>query len=566
MAVRFKNENNENLEQPENKLNNFINQVKNTFTHQNYYHMFNFSYVKKLELNRKIIFLWLDIKGQVNYSFDLLEKEPHTTSLVKLGSVLSSFFGMSIEVVNNHDEINKKVADKTIKLNRAITDFQKHESFQQYLQINSNNDLNVIDVYENNLDNTYKMLPEIQNEFSMQQFPQENSYQKELYKNVIQLSFYQLNHANGTFYIRSNEIPVIYKEKFNPSIKEAFYYENGLLYRNTYFPTKYMIDWSLQQNIDNSFIFKFIFFMAKKDINKAMNILLWLVFSFNSLNKLPYILVLYSKENEYMNLFYEEVIAPLFNDEYCERIENTDLNKKTLSEKLDEKVIQNFHNITSSMILDEKTKELTRKLIYKDNHKLNYKNITTVANTLVTSTSNYIPLIANDVKSVVVDIESSIKVMCDEMGIKKDYYVVANLIKNDLQNFAQIVRNIDMSKFNNTYNLKPYSSRLFPDVLDGDTDLLKVFEISIKNKDLALFKSAIVNKDTQALFYELEEDFKKDRIYKQNLLDYYVMLFGKHYKNNPALIKALKNISMCKVKPFDSVKQFSIKGKVYYQI
>ena len=44
------------------------------------------------------------------------------------------------------------------------------------------------------------------------------------------------------------------------------------------------------------------------------------------------------------------------------------------------------------------------------------------------------------------------------------------------------------------------------------------------------------------------------------------MLFGKHYKNNPALIKALKNISMCKVKPFDSVKQFSIKGKVYYQI
>ena len=93
-----------------------------------------------------------------------------------------------------------------------------------------------------------------------------------------------------------------------------------------------------------------------------------------------------------------------------------------------------------------------------------------------------------------------------------------------------------------------------------------MFETSIKYKDLALFKSAIVNKDTQALFDELEEDFKKDRIYKQNLLDYYVMLFGQHYKNNPALIKALKNISMCKVKPFDSVKQFSIKGKVYYQI
>ena len=365
MAVRFKNENNENLEQPENKLNNFINQVKNTFTHQNYYHMFNFSYVKKLELNRKIIFLWLDIKGQVNYSFDLLEKEPHTTSLLKLGSVLSSFFGMSIEVVNNHDEINKKVADKTIKLNRAITDFQKHESFQQYLQINSNNDLNVIDVYENNLDNTYKMLPEIQNEFSMQQFPQENSYQKELYKNVIQLSFYQLNHANGTFYIRSNEIPVIYKEKFKPSIKDAFYNEDGLLFRNTYFPRKYMIDCSLKENIDNSFIFKFIFFMAKKDINKAMDILLWLVFSFNLLKKLPYVLALYSRENEYMNLFYNEIITPLFNVEYCERIENTDLNKKTLSEKLDEKVIQNFHNITSSMILDEKTKELTRKLIYK---------------------------------------------------------------------------------------------------------------------------------------------------------------------------------------------------------
>ena len=90
MAVRFKNENNKNLEQPENKLNIFINQVKNTFAYKNHYHMFNFSYVKKLELNEKIIFLWLDIKGQVNYSFDLLEKEPHTTSLVKLGSDLST--------------------------------------------------------------------------------------------------------------------------------------------------------------------------------------------------------------------------------------------------------------------------------------------------------------------------------------------------------------------------------------------------------------------------------------------------------------------------------------------
>lgn len=554
------------VEQPENKLNIFINQLKNTFTYQNHYHMFNFSYVKKLELNGKIIFLWLDIKGQVNYSFDLLEKEPHTTSLVKLGSVLSSFFGMSIEVVNNHDEINKKVADKAIKLNRAITDLQKYDAFQEYSQINSNNDLNTIDVYKNDLDNTYKMLPEMRNELSMQQFPQENSYQKELYKNVIQLSIYQLKHATETFYICSNQISVIHKEKFNPSIKDAFYYENSLLFRNIYFPTKYMIDCSLLENIDNSFIFKFIFFMAKKDINKVMDILLWLVNSFNFLNKLPYILALYSRENEYMNLFYKEVIAPLFNDEFCERIENTDLNKKTLSEKLDEKVIQNFHNITSSMILDEKPKELVRKLIYKDNNKLNNKNVTTISNTLVTSTSNYIPLIANDVPSVVVNVESSIKVMCDEMGIKKDYYVVVNLIKNDLQNFAQILRNIDMSKFNNTYNLKPYSNRLFPDVLDGDTDLLKVFEISIKNKDLPLFKSAIVNKDTQALFYELEEDFKKDRIYKQKLLDYYVMLFGQHYKNNPALIKALKNISMCKVKPFDSVKQFNIKGKVYYQI
>lgn len=92
--------------------------------------------------------------------------------------------------------------------------------------------------------------------------------------------------------------------------------------------------------------------MAKNDL-KAMSIIVWLANSFNLWQKLPYALVLHSKDDIPMRLFYEEIIEPLFNKNHCEIISNDTLDKKALSKKLDEKAIYRFHNLTTPTILEE---------------------------------------------------------------------------------------------------------------------------------------------------------------------------------------------------------------------
>lgn len=556
--------------------NMFTGMIKNTLTHPTAYYCFYYNNVKKIELNGKIIFLWLDVKGQVNYSFNLLEKEFSTTSLKNLGTLLTSYFGKVIEVVNNSDEIMKKTTDRVTKVNRSITDFDKYNSYMEYIESfktetsekTKKSEIIDVDVEDNSPESLLNILSEKKQQGGqIEVYKDEPKFnQGQLYQRVIELSIYQLEYSHNTLYICSNELPVVHKEDFRPDKKEAFFYENGLLIRNTYFSTTYNTAIPFKENIDNSFTFRFVFHMAKKNINKAMDILGWFSNIVNFHCKLPCNLVLYAKGDEYINLFFEEIVVPVLNSEHCERIENTDLTKKGLCEKLDEKIICNFHNITAPTILDEKTKEFSRKLIHKDKYKINNKNVTTAANALITSTSAYIPLIANDVPSVVVDIESSIKILCEEMGIAKDYYVVANLIKSDLQNFSQIIRSIDMSKLRNTYNVNYYKNESYPDILDGDADLLRVFEASIKNRDIDIFESAIIDGETEVLVEELEIDLNEDRVCKQRLLDYFTILFGKQYKNNTAFIKALKLISRYKEKPFDSNKQFQIKGKVYYEL
>ena len=149
-----------------------------------------------------------------------------------------------------------------------------------------------------------------------------------------------------------------------------------------------------------------------------------------------------------MELFYEEIICPLFNGDYCEKIDDTKIDKKDLSTKLDEKIIYNFYNISSSMVVDTISKEFTKKLLYKDSNKLNNKNITTVANILVTSTSNYLPLVGEDIPNILVDVESNLDDFCKMNNINIDPYTVASLIKNDLENFAGILRSMDFPKMN----------------------------------------------------------------------------------------------------------------------
>jgi len=558
---------------------NFICSLHNTFNHEGYCHMFNAGIVKLLELNNRYAYFWQDANGNVCYSPNLLDKEYFSPSLTRLGNALSNHFQCNIEVVNNRGESFKKQTVAKTGLNKALAESQRYDEFSAYLQNNSTEPIvGEIGIFGSNNQKGLALLKDIgipdnaNGQILLdpalvynQQLPQQPVYdQKQLHNEIIGLSTNRLEYSEQTRHLFVNELPVVNKEEFNPETKQAFFIDNALLKRNSYISTLYMSQFLSDYDINNSFTLLYIFYMAKNDPTQATKILVWLANSFNSLRKLPFTLVLHSESDTWMQLFYEEIIEPLFNPDHCEKIENDNLDGKQLSTKLDKKVIYNFHNIHTPTILKSPAKELTRRLMYKDNAKVYNKTISTKANILITSISKYIPLIAKDVPSLVVEVESSLEDFCQQNNIIADPYVVGNLIKNDLLNFASIVRSIDLDKLFNSYGFKCQYGTENTDIMDGDVDVLKVFEASIKSKNRVLFK--ILENKTPELYQKLMDDFDEDRVERTSLLAYFSSVFGKErFKNNRAIIKALKNLSTTS-EPFENEKTFQIGKIVYYKL
>lgn len=554
-----------------NKITEFTMIVRSLINTAIFYVAFTFGNVRRLDLNGKFIYLWQNAKGDVHYSFNIFEKEYYTTSSIKLGNVLTQHFGVEVEVVNNRKEHLKKMIGATVGLNKALSDSNRYNYFenlsQEYqtptLPYNSNIPPMRMEYLHNILDsNSNKTLAINQNQ--LQQTPQHYLHnQEKLYNSVIQLSTYNLEAHLGTIYIKLDDLPIIHKEIYEPRSKQAFFVDtNGLSIRNKFVSTPYMIHPYNLCEPSQSFIMLFILFMAKNDIHQAFKILLWLSETY-LLIKLPFALVLHSQDDEYMKLFFEELLEPLFNDFQCEKIENGALEAKDLASALDEKYIYNFHNISAPLIFGEASPELINKLIHKDVNKINKKSITTVANIVITSTSKYIPLINENILCSKVEIDLNIDALCKYIGIRPNKNVIAKYIENDIPNFVSILRTLDLQALNNAY---PVLNQNIPNnILDGNTDATMVIDRIIRDKDITPFKSIARTKADEKLVQEMEDNFSQNRVDKAHLLDYFELLFGKSiYKSNRALIDALKKDYSSTSEPFDNLKTHVRKGRGYY--
>ncbi|OCL90716.1 hypothetical protein [Arcobacter porcinus] len=507
---------------------------------------FSIGNVAQLFINGKYIFLWQDAKGQVCYCFDIYDREYFTTSAIKLGNVLSQHFQCEIEVVNNEKEHLKKMVSAQAQLNKGIGDLERHN------------------LYNGGMNFTNDSLPYLSNGY-LNSVPviQQNNYQhplqnqESLYNGIIQLSTYYLESHLRTLYIKIDELPIVYKTLFRPNINMAFFYEKNMNCKNSYVPSKYQIQNLSEYDFENSFIMTFILFLAKDNIDNVMMIFKWLVYVVNSKNKLPYPLVFHSTDDSCIKLFWEEIVEPLLNPSYCEKFSNDTVDEKLLINKLDEKVIYNFHNITTSNILNLSSNDFMYKLINKDELKIGNKIVTTLANVFISSTTKYIPLISRDISCIFIEVESNLD------NLKLNYNQAVELINKDLSNFSTILKYID---FNNLEKENPCSFYNYEnmDMLDASKDVLDAFENIIKNKDIVPFDN--LKNQNKKLYNKLVEDFEKNRVDRKNLFEYFSALFGESiYRNNNQLIKDLKDLSDAK-EPFGNIATFNNNGRVYYRL
>ena len=312
----------------------FLNKIKSCFfDNGDIYHTFILGKIYRLEICNEYVFLWQDAKGQISYSFCIRDKEEFTTTAVKLGNALSSHFdGYSIEVANNYNEETKRRATAIAGLSKAILDSKKYDDYQAYSQSfnQPHIDNNTLQTQLDPIEQRYKYnVPSVGYNQAMHPYQQFNDPQKQLYNEAIQLNSNQLDYNYMTIFIYINQLPIVHKKNlFKPFERQIFFTNNrGLNCKNSYRPSEYMFVTLSSYTEQPSFILSFIYFMAYKSYQSAMNIFLWLVNSFWLRGKLGYALVLHSKNDTFMKLFYEEIIKPLFNADHCEHIDKVKYNK-----------------------------------------------------------------------------------------------------------------------------------------------------------------------------------------------------------------------------------------------
>lgn len=510
--------------------------------------------VAQLVTNGRYIYLWQDAKGQVCYCFDIYDREYFTTSATKLGNVLSQHFQCEIEVVNNEKEHLKKMVNAQGQLNKAITDSERHYAYNAYNPYNPYNDAfsyknNDLSHSKRNLNTSNSIMPSNYNH------PLQN--QETLYNGIVQLSTYSLESHLRTQYIKIDELPIVYKTLFRPNINMAFFDEKNMNCKNSYVPSVYQIQYLNQYDFENSFIIKFILFLSKDNINNAIIIFKWLVCVLNFKNKLQFPLVFYSTDDSCIKLFWEEIVEPLLNPTYCEKFSNETVDEKLLINKLDEKVIYNFHNVTTSNILNFSLNDFIYKLMNKYELKIGNKTVTTLANVFISSTTKYIPLISKDIPCIFLEVASNLD------NLKLNYNQAVELINKDLDNFSTILKYIDFNNLTKEYPFITYDSEN-SNILDANTDVLDAFENIIKNKDIVPFDNLKIKNNK--LYNKLVEDFEKNRVDRKNLFEYFTALFGESiYKNNNQLIKVLRDLSDTK-EPFGNITTFNNNGRVYYRL
>jgi hypothetical protein len=277
-------------------------------------------------LDTKPIYLWKDLKGNIHYSFNMLESTTYSSNISNMNSIINDYFKFDIRFEISNDRL------KDVNTNQAsIENYFKITEQIGKLEIEIKNtklDYNGITDHKEQMKIDYQHGKKVRNA----------TEKIERLKQKLRLNDEEFKLKNHTQYIYTDQLMTIYKEKFKPSERLMFFDEiKGLTYKNSYSPSVYMVKTfenqakPLQTNNNDSIILKFILALTKYNLDKAKDILIWLAKSFLTLTKDYTTLVLCSKNDVYTNIFYKQIVEPLFNEEFCLEINDDTLKQKKIN-------------------------------------------------------------------------------------------------------------------------------------------------------------------------------------------------------------------------------------------
>lgn len=212
--------------------------------------------------------------------------------------------------------------------------------------------------------------------------------------------------------ISVKEIKLIQSDQFNPYILQEFYKKNDLYYRNIFKPTKYLqLQPSQKSNTVSSQTFEELAFesikrlimnLVNNDIYRFDYVINWLAYFFQDLKKSQVALVLRGNQGSGKGMFFNEVIKPLFGEDYCTTVNDKSFRSSFLGGIIENKIFFNLDEISHQKAESVSIKNFLKALVTNDTITAEKKFIT-----LDNETKIYGQVLITSNEPYVLDVEHS---------------------------------------------------------------------------------------------------------------------------------------------------------------
>ena len=348
-------------------------------------------------------------------------------------------------------------------------------------------------------------------------------------------------------YIRVEELLLVYSEGFNPHEGKEFYLVGNVTCRNTFFPSVYMYNQpNKNHKYDDSITIQYIYYLANYDKSRFEYIMTWLAAFFKNLSNRSHIaLIFLGKKDSGKEIIFDEIIKPLFGEEYCIKINDEILETKNLSKIIKNKLFYNLDNISSTVVEEKKLKRTIKNFIvndtmYADDNRDSLQEIKIFGQTLITIDEPNLSYInTNDENYTIFKVPDNIENIIiyeekyDRTREKLTKQKLIKEIKDDLKNFALLLKSYKVDFNQSNMSFKDDDKECIQNNLE---DKLNTFHNAIIKMNRSYFEP--IEKDNSTLYKQLMKDFDQNKINQQNLFKCFNLLYNEEDISHPRTLMA----------------------------
>lgn len=364
--------------------------------------------------------------------------------------------------------------------------------------------------------------------------------------------------------ITPEDLKLVTEEIFDPFSKEEFILQDNYTYKlNNFKPSVYMLlDYELKKelkfHLENSAIGKLILHLVNYDRQRLYWVINWLAYFFQGLKKSQVALVLLGEQGAGKGILFNEVIKPLFGEDFVKTINDKSLNTNYKGSLVENTLFFNLDEISakssSSSVKNFLKALVTNASITAEKKFKNLEKETSIyGQILITSNELYaIEIEPSDRRFTVFSTSGNLS-HCNFLGYG-NYEVLSNSIQNELESFAIYLKNYSVDeKMANTAmntleknnliqqyqmtNYKPIKlTKLQKNVIE--------FSEAIRCRNLNLFNT-IVDENKLQLKQEIFWDLQNGIFRVENLLPAFKTLYGsRSFGTNSELLKELQKVDL----------------------